>query len=380
MKSYQNKYLKYKNKYLKLKQQIGGMQLTLYDLNDKSKNTKYFIDFDEDSTLYQIEMQLRAQLTKNKIDFDDIKFYEFNRNMCLPTREVNQIDKTTDSQIKDLCFKTIKHQVLKPIKMVTGFNNDIRPINDQEGMFYHKYGIFKGKIVSGYLDYDGYVEITEGTGILIKSNGIQYTGNFINNELIKGIMTNSNGTIFEGNFENSVLNGTGKKTTSVYVDSGIFVDGVLNGIGTRNWNDESSEEGEFENGELNGKGKKKWNDGSSEEGDFVNGQLNGEGKKKWNDGSSGASVYEGKFVNGDLISGKKTFSDKYYIEGTFKDGKLNGKGTTNYENGYRTEGKFVNGQLNGMGKRTEPDGKVYEGEFRDDEMFSGKEIHSDGKV
>ena len=73
--SYQEKYLKYKNKYLKLKQQIGGKQLTLYDLNDRTKNTKYFINFEEGDALYQIEMQLRAQLTKNKIDFDDTIYY-----------------------------------------------------------------------------------------------------------------------------------------------------------------------------------------------------------------------------------------------------------------------------------------------------------------
>jgi hypothetical protein len=332
--SYQEKYKKYKNKYLKLKQQIGGKQLTLYDLNDRSKNTKYFADFDEGDTLYQIEMQLRAQLTKNKIDFDDIKFYKFDRNMCLPSHEVNQIEQPTD-----LCFKTSKRQVFKPVKMVTGFYNGTRPLNDQEGMFYHIHGIFNGKIVRGFLDESGYAKITEGTGTLTKTT-TTYHGDFLNNELILGKKIFSNGDIDEGEFTNGQLNGKGKKTYSAgSVYEGEFINGELKS-GKITFEDDFTYEGEFINGQLNGKGKKTFKNGA-EEGEFINGQLNGKGKKTFKDWTE-----EGNFINGQLKSGKKTYSNSILKEeeGLFLDNKLEGKGKKTYSDGFVDEGEFKNGQ------------------------------------
>ena len=332
------KYLLYKTKYLKLKQQIGGKQLTLYDLNDRSKNTKYFADFDENTTLYQIEMQLREQLTKNKIDFDDIKFYKFDRNMCLPSHEVNQIEQSTD-----LCFKTIKRQVFKPIKMVTGFYNGTRPLNDQEGMFYHIHGIFNGKIVRGFLDESGYAEITEGTGTLAKTT-TTYHGDFLNNELILGKKIFSNGDIEEGPFSNNELNGKGKKTYSAgSVYEGEFINGQLKSGKITYSNSIMKEvEGSFMNDNLEGIGKITFEDDVTYDGEFINGQLNGKGKKTFKDWTE-----EGNFINGQLKFGKKTYSNSVLKEeeGLFLDNKLEGKGKKTYSDGFVDEGEFKNGQL-----------------------------------
>jgi hypothetical protein len=240
--------------------------------------------------------------------------------MCLPTREVNQIDQTTDSQIKDLCFKTTKRQVFKPVKMATGFYNGTKPINDQEGMFYHIHGIFNGKIVRGFLDESGYAKITEGTGTLTKTT-TTYHGDFLNNELILGKKIFSNGDIVEGEFTNGQLNGKGKKiylNPNTLVYEGEFINGELKS-GKKTYSNSiiKEEEGSFVDDNLEGIGKIMFEDDVIYEGEFANGQLNGKGKKTYKNWTE-----EGKFINGQLKSGKRTYSDGFINEGEFANGEF----------------------------------------------------------
>lgn len=111
------------------------------------------------------------------------------------------------------------------------------------------------------------------------------------------------------------------------------------------------ERGIFLNGELNGLGKRIYppiqgEDIQELEGNFIKGELNGTGKATYFDGR----VFEGDFVDGNLVAGTKKypFGKGYAIkleQGAFKNDLLTGNAERHFFDGRIHQGHFLNGRL-----------------------------------
>ena len=136
-------------------------------------------------------------------------------------------------------------------------------------------------------------------------------------------------------------------------------------------------EGNWINGELIGYGQM-WRAGNVYEGYFEAGEQNGYGKMTYRNGD----VYEGEFVNGEPSGyGEMTYEDGTVYEGNWAAGEQNGSGRLIIASGGVYVGNFVDGERTGFGTYTRTDGAVYEGQFVGGEQTGyGKMTYADGAI
>ncbi|MCR5205963.1 MAG: transposase [Lachnospiraceae bacterium] len=147
----------------------------------------------------------------------------------------------------------------------------------------------------------------------------------------------SNGAIYKGELKNNIPNGLG----ICYLNDGT----VYNGY----WKD----------GRPNGKGRCSFPSGDVLEGIFIDGMINGPGKYTYSNYDDG--VYEGELKNGQPDGfGQKTLPDKTKYIGEWKDGRPNGKGKV-LSNNKIYEGNFINGELVGQEKFIFPQKYIFDG-------------------
>jgi hypothetical protein len=92
----------------------------------------------------------------------------------------------------------------------------------------------------------------------------------------------------------------------------------------------------------------------------------------------GGDIYDGSFVNDNLVNGKITrFYSKIIDEGKFVNKRLT-EGTRTYPDGTIEEGKFNNGSLI-KGTRTYEDGKIEKGKFNGS-LTEGTRTYPDGII
>jgi hypothetical protein len=193
------------------------------------------------------------------------------------------------------------------------------------------------------------------------------------------------GKQYEGQYKDGQMNGQGchyfYDPIGVIFSQGLFENGkLINGI--EYYNDgQKKYEGIFKDGNIiNGiayedgvkvyEGEFKFDEETSEEGIW-----HGKGKLTLDDGA----VYEGDFVDWELIKGKLTLDDGAVYEGDFIKSELNGKGKLTLGDGTVYEGDFIKSKLDGKGKKTFPSGTVYEGNFVNWELNGkGKMINTLG--
>lgn len=136
-----------------------------------------------------------------------------------------------------------------------------------------------------------------GEGTFTFANGIVYQGHWENNVAKgHGIITMPNGCTIEGEWV-EMGDGTG---VAVWSDGtryeGPFKGGAANGYGVKVWPNGDRYEGNFNMGHMSGQGTMKYHDGSSYTGNWSSDMYNGLGKYIAVDGS----VTEGNFRSGKL--------------------------------------------------------------------------------
>eukprot|EP00977_Amphora_coffeiformis_P021457 scaffold9369_cov182-Amphora_coffeaeformis.AAC.2 len=119
-------------------------------------------------------------------------------------------------------------------------------------------------------------------------------------------------------------------------------------------------EGGLKNDHKHGRGVMRFADGRIFEGEYVNGQMV-EGKMIYQDGST----YSGSWVNGMRHGhGRCVFTDNSVYEGELKEGEFFGHGKMAWSDGGWYEGEFYNGEMQGFGKEVRPDGSLrHEGQW-----------------
>ena len=112
-------------------------------------------------------------------------------------------------------------------------------------------------------------ETTKGTGDKIKNT---YKGDMYSNVIHgRGLLKRSNGDFYDGEFENAVFNGEGvyQWSNSKLKYKGQFRNGFLHGYGVlHNYN--GIYEGEFRRGLMSGKGLINFYNGDKSSGEFSN--------------------------------------------------------------------------------------------------------------
>jgi hypothetical protein len=274
-------------------------------------------------------------------------------------------------------------------------------------------------------------------------NGDKYSGEVLGYKKEgDGIMTYKDGSVYEGMWKDDKRSGKGKMT---WPDNRFYLgdwhDDKRSGIGNMTWpylkiyldieENRTKEKGDPDFEDLIA--MKLWGRrpmpfvSSVYEGHWKDDKINGTGVMRWPANYRKFAIYEGEFMNGEIVSGRMTYTDGTVYEGEFKDNKKNGRGKftnkfgviidcnweddldkgtgiktypdgTVYEgelyggiihgfgvlrevSGIVYEGNFRNNQRNGIGKQTWPDGKVYLGEYKDNKMNGrGKHTTPDGKV
>lgn len=180
----------------------------------------------------------------------------------------------------------------------------------------------------------------------------------------KGIMEKSEGIKYEGDFKDGLPHGSGK---FVYPPEkpGQSETYVPRPVGTY--------EGQVERGLAEGKGTFTFLDGSKYVGDFKNNKMEGKGHMT----NANGIIYEGDFAKGRPNGqGTATFPDGRKYVGGVVENHIHGNGVMTYPDGSKYEGGFQMDKKHGKGVMTYPDGKKEEGEFKEDQFVgadSGKQ-------
>jgi hypothetical protein len=236
------------------------------------------------------------------------------------------------------------------------------------------------KLESGYTN-NRVILNEDGT---FRLNNLTFIGRIDQGQIIDDenlILTKANGKlivqigdnefiVYDGNFKKEIFEG--KIDYPFKKEEGRFINGKLNGPGKLIIRNNLIWEGNFIDGEIID-GKQTSPDGFKYEGKFQGGLLV-EGKLTKPDGR----IEEGLFEDLILFQGKKNTIDGDILVGKFVDGILvNGKITST--NGHTAEGKFDRGLLI-EGKLTTPEGLIEEGKFVNLKLVNGKRTNSDGMI
>lgn len=222
-----------------------------------------------------------------------------------------------------------------------------------------------------YLGFWNYQLKPNGMGILIKTDGSRYEGNFSNGQLNgRGRYFTVKGEYFEGEFQQGIAKGKGifiNPENNIYI--GDWMDDKTNGLGEERFADGSMFIGNFYKGKKNGKGKYEWTDGSSYEGDFKDDNINGQGLYIWSDNSYYQGTWKNNMMNG---KGLFVFPDKTYYEGEFSMNKRSGYGKYFWNEDKYHIGGFKDGKPHGKGKYIK-NGTIIEGLWHEGKLMSVKE-------
>eukprot|EP01004_Peranema_trichophorum_P007125 NODE_5917_length_950_cov_39.850060_g5331_i0.p1 GENE.NODE_5917_length_950_cov_39.850060_g5331_i0~~NODE_5917_length_950_cov_39.850060_g5331_i0.p1 ORF type:complete len:282 (-),score=63.47 NODE_5917_length_950_cov_39.850060_g5331_i0:105-890(-) len=226
--------------------------------------------------------------------------------------------------------------------------------------------------------YSSYTPIRLNTPSSIIKDGVTYSGQFINDRLIKGHIKLPDGRQYEGEFDES---GHLKDEGVLQYPNGIkykgqFKNWMRDGKGRTSYQDSSYEEGTYQNDSLT-TGKIIYNEGDVAElnGSFINGQLNGDGSVVYRNGT----ISKGNFVNGLMEGdGQTTLENGAVYVGKFINGSL-AEGWLQLPDGGRYEGQFnKNGEFHGQGRFEKVDRTVMIGDFENGEFKDGQVIDEDG--
>ena len=218
--------------------------------------------------------------------------------------------------------------------------------------------------------YSGYIDINKkknGYGVLLKTDGSKYIGNWKDDKL-NGLsrVIDQNGNLYEGLFEDdSLIQGRFESLNGERKYVGQWKDGKMHGIGKEETNEtlyegefvenkkhgkgkiilkekEESYSGEFTNDEITGKGTYIWKNGNTYTGDFIETQFHGKGKYSWEDGGE----YFGDYVNGVKQGyGSYKMKDGSFYVGPFVNGKPHGLGNVRFKGKLFNEVEFFDGIL-----------------------------------
>ena len=93
-----------------------------------------------------------------------------------------------------------------------------------------------------------------------------------------------------------------------------------------------------------------------------NGEFDGKGVFRWKIGD----VFDGKWKDGEMVTGRSTFHDGDTYEGEWKGDKKNGQGLYRWKDGRRYFGQYKDNQKHGEGMYTVPEDKyIYFGNWSD---------------
>mmetsp|Transcript_7257 Transcript_7257/g.14866 ORF Transcript_7257/g.14866 Transcript_7257/m.14866 type:complete len:725 (-) Transcript_7257:162-2336(-) len=136
-------------------------------------------------------------------------------------------------------------------------------------------------------------------------------------------------------------------------------------------------EGDWRHGRWTGQGRLSNGDGDFYEGGLKSDHKHGGGVMKFADGR----IFEGEYINGQMVEGKMTYQDGSTYTGGWVDGMRHGRGRCVFTDQSVYEGEFREGEFFGFGKMSWSDGGWYEGEWYNGEMQGyGKEIRPDGSM
>jgi antitoxin component YwqK of YwqJK toxin-antitoxin module len=199
--------------------------------------------------------------------------------------------------------------------------------------------------------------------------------------------------IFGGKYIIYEINGKGKgkeyDDEDTLIFEGEYINGERNGIGKEYYFNQLHFDCEYKNG----KGKEYYDNGNLKyDGEYKNDKRNGKGKEYDKDGFL---VFEGEFINNNILYGKKfdknnkiilelekpkglikeyDYDGHIIFEGEYLNGERNGKGKQyDYDGHIIFEGEYLNGIRNGKGKEYNYDGSLkFEGEYLNDKEWEGK--------
>lgn len=245
-------------------------------------------------------------------------------------------------------------------------------------------GSSQNKYVGNFIK-NGSVKTPDGIGVLIRSNGQIYAGNFSYGQLTKAYHFINDSLQYYGDFENNHYSGYGeyyKNNKLLY--AGYWENGIQSGKGTE-FQDGAKFSGEYLNGKKEGSFEISRN-GTIRLVNFHEGKpdLNN-CKIYFNNGTmwlgSLNSIYEpngtGQTISSDglinfenrvdgNLTGVQTysFSDASSYEGEVKDCKRNGYGVQVYSTGITYYGNWENDYQNGYGDLEIDDDWYYSGEWK----------------
>ena len=180
---------------------------------------------------------------------------------------------------------------------------------------------------------DMFANVMHGKGVLKRSNGDYYEGEF-ENALFNGeglFLWANHKVKYKGQFRNGYLHGFGVLHNMNGIYEGEFRRGLMSGKGLMTFYNGDKYSGEFSNSQMTGYGCYTLADGTKMIGHFDDGVCNRHAKKVYPDGK----IYIGEFKN-DVENGKGVLIDgKKKIKGMWKDAQLIDelvKQDVNYEN------------------------------------------------
>lgn len=133
----------------------------------------------------------------------------------------------------------------------------------------------------------------------------------------------------------------------------------IDGFGKYKFNDKSIYEGKFVNGNMHGKGALTFSEGKYI-GHFKKNKREGEGKIIYNTGDSYIGQFKKNLFHG---KGKFTYSNGDVYKGHWSDGKKEGYGTYIFNNSDIYKGHFVNDKINGEGILTKANNTHQSGQW-----------------
>lgn len=75
-------------------------------------------------------------------------------------------------------------------------------------------------------------------------------------------------------------------------------------------------------------------------------------------------LFEGWFINDQIVTGRYIWSDSYTYTGQFRDFKAHGSGTAYYKNGSRYDGQWKQGAFDGQGSYFYLNGDFWQGDWK----------------
>ena len=202
-----------------------------------------------------------------------------------------------------------------------------------------------------------------GFGVIIKTNGAIYCGNFINGKIKgKGDLYNSWNLIYSGEIENNKQNGYGIEfQKDGTIKKGYFTNGIKNGKFLIETVSGKLCELEFINNIPNRNNCKiTYKDGRIWIGSV---DMNFEPLEGKNIATNG-TIQEEKRINGKLEGKQKqVYPDKSIYDGEFVAGKRNGYGVMSYSNGLEYSGDWKDDYQDGFGSLIIDDKSYYVGNW-----------------